>query len=770
MDRPVTRLSIVAPGLRCGGVERSVTTMAGVLARRGFRVTVLTYDDARSDFFSLPPEVERVPLALRSAPAPLPALIPRMYRTLRSLRAALLASDPHVVIAHMARINVHTLLALKGVDVPIIVTEHGDVAPGDWHKALWYRLRRTCYRSAFRVVSVSEAVGRNFTWVPDERRTVIANPIAVRRGSAESPPEPRNEIVSVGRLSHAKGFDILVAAWARIAARYPHWRLVVIGDGEERATLERQAAALQLRERILFTGALADPTWFLRRAKLFVMASRYEGFPLAHAEALACGLPVVATDCPSRPLAKGEQFVAGGIRELVRADVNGLLVPPENPNALARAMAALITDQSRRDALAKRAPEVLVRLAPERIADAWQELIAQALSTSSTSQRGHADARPCVVITGPVKSAISGISTHVSLLTAALRHRLAVVHFPIGGEGLREGVIGRALRLFFAPIQLALLLHRRRPSVVHINTSMSWRACIRDALVVATCHLCNQRFILQFHGGRPPHSASWTAHLGRRVLGRLLRMPERVVTISREDETFYRSVVSPAKVVWIPNGVEVPGTPQEHPARFEPGRLRLLHFGRLAEDKGLLDILDALALLSAQRRPGRISLTVAGAGPLLSAARRRAELHRLGNIVSFVGAAFGAQKEALMAHSDLFVLPTYHEERLPYALLESMAAGVVPITCRAGAIADVVQHEREGFLVQPRDPQGLSSLLAALLKDPVSLPQMSAACRERIRESYSLERMANAFGAVYAEVTAPERAIGKALGAGQRLR
>jgi glycosyltransferase involved in cell wall biosynthesis len=207
--------------------------------------------------------------------------------------------------------------------------------------------------------------------------------------------------------------------------------------------------------------------------------------------------------------------------------------------------------------------------------------------------------------------------------------------------------------------------------------------------------------------------------------------------------------------VRIPNGVAVSDVATSVPARFSAGKLRLLHFGRLAEDKGLLDILDALALLKEQGSLRGVSLVIAGAGPLLAAARERVAHHRLEAAVRFVGAAFGAQKDQLMADADLFVFPTYHAERLPYALLESMAAGLVPITCNAGAIADVVQDGREGFLVKPRDPRGLAELLAALLQDPSALPRLSAASRQRIREAYSLERMANAFDALYAELIRP---------------
>jgi glycosyltransferase involved in cell wall biosynthesis len=392
-------------------------------------------------------------------------------------------------------------------------------------------------------------------------------------------------------------------------------------------------------------------------------------------------------------------------------------------------------------------------VAPERIADAWERVIAEAIQSVAPVQRD-ADELPCVVITGPVSNAISGISTHVGLLTSALKDRWTLLHFPIGGEGLQESFAARGLRLIVAPLRLAQLLRRRRPALVHVNTSLSTRACIRDALVVATCLLCAQPFVLQFHGGHPPGSATRMGRIARRTLGRVLRLAERVVAISREDEIFYRAAASTTRVVRIPNGVAMKGLPAE---RFRAGRLRLLHFGRLAEDKGLLDILDALALLKERELLSRLSLVVAGTGPLLAAARRRVGQQGLEGAVRFVGAAFGAQKDELIADADLFVFPTHHAERVPYALLESMSAGVVPVTCSVGAIADVVTDGRQGFLVKPRDPRGLADLLAALLRDRSALPALAAASRESIRASYSLERMANAFSTLYAEVSPSAR-------------
>jgi glycosyltransferase involved in cell wall biosynthesis len=274
----------------------------------------------------------------------------------------------------------------------VIVTEHGDVPvrqdatrPLLWKKWLWYRLRRLCYPSAFKVVSVSAAIDRNFAWLPDDRRSVIHNPfpplgpqtMPVRLPRGLDPDRPW--MASMSRLSYAKGVDVLLAAFERIAASFPEWQLVIVGDGEMRGQLHRQARELIANDRIVFAGALAEPFALLQQAKFFVMASRYEGFPMAHGEALACGLPVIATDCPSRPLKRGERGnVAGGVRELVRDGVDGVLVPCEDPAALASAMADWIENPDKRQRFAQQAAPGMARFSCAKIVDEWEQLLEQA--------------------------------------------------------------------------------------------------------------------------------------------------------------------------------------------------------------------------------------------------------------------------------------------------------------------------------------------------------------------------------------------------------
>jgi glycosyltransferase involved in cell wall biosynthesis len=373
------RLTFVVSNLACGGVQRVTAWLSGALARRGHQVTVITFASDASDFFHLPQDVSRVALGITaSRPTPLWRLPAVTASRLARIRRAVQSSAPDVVISRAAPVNVPTLLALRGPDYPVIVTEHGDTpaqrdasAPWPWRKRLWYRMRRLCYPAAFAVVSASQAIDRQFSWLPVRRRAVIHNPFAPIGRLAPCRDVPhRLRVVSMGRLAPDKGFDVLLRAFARIAERFREWQLLIIGDGSLRGELQRLAHELALDDQVLFTGAVTDPSALLQSAQLYVMASRCEGFPNALGEAMSCGLPAIATDCP------------GGVRELLRDGVDGCLVPPDDAATLADALADLMADPEKRTRLGRRAEEVVERFGCEKTLDEWEQLLQRATASS----------------------------------------------------------------------------------------------------------------------------------------------------------------------------------------------------------------------------------------------------------------------------------------------------------------------------------------------------------------------------------------------------
>lgn len=343
------------------------------LSACGHRVTLLTTEPDVPDFFELPVAVTRrtLPSGTRTSCRWFDWSCQR--RRIAAWREAILREKPALVISFLDTTNVAALLALSGSGIPVVVSERTDPRR---HKIgwRWSILRRFLYPRAKAVVMQTEATA---SWAlrqwPRWRVRVIPNAIECgTRGAAGVRPEcfgARN-LVAMGRLGYEKGFDLLIGAFALVAERFPEWHLTIFGEGTERRSLQDAVAELRLDHRIHLPGIVRNPDRVLPSADLFILSSRYEGFPRVLVEAMAAGLPVIACACPSGP------------SEIVRDGIDGLLVPPEEVEALAGAMARLMSDETERRRLGQRAMEVSERFSPARINGLWQRLIDEATAAT----------------------------------------------------------------------------------------------------------------------------------------------------------------------------------------------------------------------------------------------------------------------------------------------------------------------------------------------------------------------------------------------------
>ena len=359
---------------------------------------------------------------------------------------------------------------------------------------------------------------------------------------------------------------------------------------------------------------------------------------------------------------------------------------------------------------------------------------------------------PVVLVLGPHREAISGVSTHVNLLMgSALGEEFELVHFQVGSEGRKsEGLLRKALRLLASPFALFAAIVLRHVSLVHINTSLNARAYWRDLAYLAVAKLLRARVIYQIHGGELPERFFAGRRAATAFLRWTLRLPDLVVVLASCELEAYRRFVPEQEVVAIPNGIDC--RPFAHiPTVVTHTRepLRLIYIGRLAREKGLYETLQGMRLALELGVDARLG--IAGGGPEEARLRRYAVALGIAPRVTFVGPVFGEDKVNLMAGADVMLLPSY-SEGLPYALLEAMAAGLPVIATPVGAIPDVVIHGTHGHLVPPRSGKAIAEALALMAGDRERIGWMSRASRRRVRAAYSIERVAREFAARYREV------------------
>lgn len=336
------RICCVISSLDLGGAQRVMTTLAAAWAQRGDDVSLITLSEPSTDFFALDPRVARVPLALERVSSNRISGLGRNLQRIVSLRRAIGAARPDVVLSFIDATNLLVLVATRGLAVPVVVSER--TFPGAQRIGLArHVLRWFLYRAADTVVAQTAA---GALWLQQHTlaRVVVElhNPIPAEPYADGALVPRRSVVLAAGRLSREKGFDLLLDAWYRLAPQRPGWRLRILGEGPERQRLERQVRELGLEDLIELPGRVSDMDAELRAASVFVLPSRFEGFPNALLEAMAAGCRCIAFDCPTGPreilerLGDGILVPAGDLRRLTDAVAKETAAPEPDADRVAR--------------------------------------------------------------------------------------------------------------------------------------------------------------------------------------------------------------------------------------------------------------------------------------------------------------------------------------------------------------------------------------------------------------------------------------------------
>ena len=396
------RIALFVHGLHGGGAERVVLDLADLFRQAGHRAEVVvgTRAGAHADDVPAGLEVRRVDSprvrvfarwhALRADPGGIaqlarPVLFPtgtsKTVADLPGLADYLRRERPDALLSVLSYGNLVALWArrLAGVPTRIVISERNTLSQSRiatkqrerrWRFRHLPALIARTYPFADAITTVSDGVADDLaatTGLPRERLITVYNPVVTDR-LLERVDEPLEHpwfqpgeppvVLAAGRLRPQKDFATLLHAFARLRARRPA-RLLVLGEGPERAALEACACSLGFAADFALPGFVRNPFTYMARAQVFVLSSRFEGLPGTLIQAMACGCPVVSTDCPSGP------------REILEGERHGAIVPVGDPVALAAAIERTLVSPVAPEQLRARA----AAFSAERVARTYLDLL-----------------------------------------------------------------------------------------------------------------------------------------------------------------------------------------------------------------------------------------------------------------------------------------------------------------------------------------------------------------------------------------------------------
>ena len=358
------RIVFVQAGLAAGGAEKIINLLAKHRADQGDDVHVLAFTaENGGSYFPYPDTIQVETLEPDTGSGRRGMLL--ILRRICWLRRRFSDIKPELIVSFLTKTNVAVLLASRGQSIPVVISERNNPGQQDAHP-LWRPASLLLAWAAEGIVMQTDEA-RNFLPAGLQTRArVIPNP-CILPSAMQMPKRDGQRIIAVGRLERQKGFDLLLAAFAKMSSNAPQATLTIFGEGRERAALVNQAEALGISEKINLPGVTNRPGAWLAVGDVFVLSSRFEGFPNVLVEALAGGYATIAFNCPWGPAT------------IVDDEKTGVLVPPEDVDKLAEALRRVCIDADFRSALQLAAPNAVCRYSPVDVLAQWDAVIAGSL-------------------------------------------------------------------------------------------------------------------------------------------------------------------------------------------------------------------------------------------------------------------------------------------------------------------------------------------------------------------------------------------------------
>lgn len=352
--------------LHKGGAERVFVNLAEYFAQEGYRVTMVT-QYRKEDEYTLPEQIARVISEIDKKEIT-GNRVRNFCRRVKKLHAIWKQYQPELVLSCIGKNNFMTVVTTMGTRTRPVVSVVGE-AKEEYPSRLMRVLANLLFPFASGVILQTERSRDFFSRKVGERAVILPNSLNPDFVKPRYEGEREHRIVSVGRMDANKNHEMMIRAFAALSGKYPEYVLTIYGDGELHSYLKELAKELGVGERVELPGVIPNVAERIEKASMFLLTSYSEGVSNALIEALATGLPVIATDVPS-----------GGTVELMTDGVNGLIIPAGDQKALEAAMDRLLADPAYARQLGREAAKIQERLAPERVNRLWREYFESIIS------------------------------------------------------------------------------------------------------------------------------------------------------------------------------------------------------------------------------------------------------------------------------------------------------------------------------------------------------------------------------------------------------
>ena len=335
-----------------GGAERVAQLLVSSIGSSDYSVKILSVNKFEREYDHANLNVEY----LSSESASLSKL-----KRIKAIRNYLKKDKPDVVISFEYFLNMDTIVAARGLGIKVIVSERNDPAQQRERKVVNF-LRDYLYRKADVLVCQTPDAKAYFSKKVQEHSVIIPNP--VKSGLPSWCGQNSNKIINFCRLEKQKNLPLLIDAFEQLHKEYDDFELLIYGDGREGDALKSFITERGIEQFVHIYPAVNNIHRVASACRMFVSSSDYEGLSNSMLEAMAMGMPTVCTDCP-----------CGGARMVIENNVNGILVPVGDRDALVASMRKVIADVGFAAEIAAAAQNISEKLSQTKISEKWNELI-----------------------------------------------------------------------------------------------------------------------------------------------------------------------------------------------------------------------------------------------------------------------------------------------------------------------------------------------------------------------------------------------------------